>query len=267
MERAPQIDNLQSQISTLSEKLRKRSWKIGIDGPAAVGKGTLANLLAEKLNLNKIETGRMYRAITCWVRDNAIDLNVTDDEQLNRLLQNLIIRFQDMMDGSKNVIVLKLTPDQNEPKEFDVTQKLDDPEISSMVSAVAARIPVRDKVDKQAMTLLRAGRAIIEGRDMWQIAKPYTDVLIYLCADDEILVKREMKRQRERGREMSEEKVREIVIRRNQQDNQRNRGQLLTPHQAQEKGGYDVIINTSHLSPQEVLLKALQTMDRKMGGE
>ena len=37
---------------------------IAVDGPAGAGKSTIAKLIAEKLNINYIDTGAMYRAIT-----------------------------------------------------------------------------------------------------------------------------------------------------------------------------------------------------------
>lgn len=38
--------------------------QIAIDGPAGSGKSTIARKLAERLNLDYIDTGAMYRAIT-----------------------------------------------------------------------------------------------------------------------------------------------------------------------------------------------------------
>ena len=35
---------------------------IAVDGPAGAGKSTIAKLIAEKLNINYIDTGAMYRA-------------------------------------------------------------------------------------------------------------------------------------------------------------------------------------------------------------
>ena len=39
-------------------------YKIAIDGPAGAGKSTIAKYLAKKLNIEYIDTGAMYRAIT-----------------------------------------------------------------------------------------------------------------------------------------------------------------------------------------------------------
>ena len=48
---------------------------IAVDGPAGAGKSTIAKLIAEKLNINYIDTGAMYRAITYKCLQNNIDIN------------------------------------------------------------------------------------------------------------------------------------------------------------------------------------------------
>ena len=37
---------------------------IAIDGPAGAGKSTIAKIIAKDLNINYIDTGAMYRAVT-----------------------------------------------------------------------------------------------------------------------------------------------------------------------------------------------------------
>ena len=37
---------------------------IAIDGPAGAGKSTIAKIIAKELNINYIDTGAMYRAVT-----------------------------------------------------------------------------------------------------------------------------------------------------------------------------------------------------------
>ena len=37
---------------------------IAVDGPAGAGKSTIAKIIAKRLNINYIDTGAMYRAVT-----------------------------------------------------------------------------------------------------------------------------------------------------------------------------------------------------------
>ena len=40
-----------------------KKFNIAIDGPSAAGKSTIADILAEKLEYNHLDTGAMYRAV------------------------------------------------------------------------------------------------------------------------------------------------------------------------------------------------------------
>ena len=47
--------------------------KIAIDGPAGAGKSTVAKLISEKLGINYLDTGAMYRSIAYALINNGID--------------------------------------------------------------------------------------------------------------------------------------------------------------------------------------------------
>jgi CMP/dCMP kinase len=256
------------QIDILSEKLRETPWKIGIDGPAAAGKGTLADLLVEHLGLEKIETGKMYRAVTYYLRemkyltiDDLFHLS-TPEIELCEHLKGLKIIIQRGEDDLQHVYIH--TSQMREDEKRDITDKLEDPGIGKRITYVAKRDQVRDLVEKQQNILLKEGKKVIEGRDMWQTAKKHVDAIFYIYADDESLIKREMERQIKRGKLITEDEAREIVVKRNQADNHRRRGKLLTPEEAIKSKRYDAIIDTSGCSPEAVLLQILDVLNDKM---
>ncbi len=253
-----QPPTLKEQIASLSEKLKKRPWKIGIDGPAAVGKGTLSDLFVTNLNLNKIETGQMYRAITCYFRLKNIEINDLKDSEIQQILKEINIEFKEDLLGGRSVFV-----SDGQIRE-DFTQQLENPEIGKVISSIAKRIPVRDKVDQQAIRLLEKGNSIIEGRDMWQVVRKNTDILTYLYASDKVLIQRENESQKKRGVNLSQKEAEEIVVKRNRQDNNRERGKLLTLDEAKKSKLYDVIIDTSNMTPEQIILDVLLAMERKM---
>ena len=63
---------------------------IAVDGPAGAGKSTIAKLIAEKLNINYIDTGAMYRAITYKCLQNNIDINNEDSNDIERFVNKVI---------------------------------------------------------------------------------------------------------------------------------------------------------------------------------
>ena len=56
---------------------------IAIDGPAGSGKGTVAKIVAKKLNYKYIDTGVMYRLLTYLIIKDKI--NIDDDEKIKEL--------------------------------------------------------------------------------------------------------------------------------------------------------------------------------------
>ena len=78
---------------------------IAVDGPAGAGKSTIAKLIAEKLNINYIDTGAMYRAITYKCLQNNIDIN-NEEEGIEYLIET-ISNLGDMKDYIKGIHLSK----------------------------------------------------------------------------------------------------------------------------------------------------------------
>ena len=66
---------------------------IAIDGPAGAGKSTIAKIIANKLNINYIDTGAMYRAVTLKCLQNNIDIN--NENEVIELAKQTEIDFKD----------------------------------------------------------------------------------------------------------------------------------------------------------------------------
>ena len=62
---------------------------VAIDGPAGSGKGTIAKILGEKLNLVNIDTGAMYRCIALQMLRNNIGLE--DLDKVKEMLEDIDI--------------------------------------------------------------------------------------------------------------------------------------------------------------------------------
>ena len=54
------------------------SFVVAIDGPAGVGKGTIAKVVAEKFNLINIDTGATFRCVTLEMLNRNIKLDEED---------------------------------------------------------------------------------------------------------------------------------------------------------------------------------------------
>ncbi|KAG0435468.1 Cytidylate kinase [Dictyocoela muelleri] len=58
-----------------------KMYKIAIDGPAGVGKSSTADLIAQKLNFKRINSGEIYRTITFYFLEKIKNLHKKDNEK------------------------------------------------------------------------------------------------------------------------------------------------------------------------------------------
>ena len=68
------------------------SFVVAIDGPAGAGKGTVAALVAERLELVNIDTGAMYRCVTLDCLERGIDS--TQIEEIKKVLETIEIELK-----------------------------------------------------------------------------------------------------------------------------------------------------------------------------
>ena len=69
----------------------KKIYQIAIDGPSGAGKSTIARLVAQKLGIDYIDTGAMYRAL--GVNMLRQGLAMTEDARLLAMLADTDIDF------------------------------------------------------------------------------------------------------------------------------------------------------------------------------
>ncbi len=144
---------------------------IAIDGPASVGKSTLAKKLAKKYSSPILFSGKLYRAV-------ALELIKRKSNPNN--IQN-ILKCVDCID----------------------LNKLDSKELySSEVDKLSSSISSKKKLRNKLITLQRnfpkeygnsSKFAIIEGRDIGTVIFPDADYKIFLWADAKIRAKRRYK--------------------------------------------------------------------------
>src|SRR5215467_10127829 len=106
---------------------------IAIDGPAGVGKSTVARLLASRLGYLYLDTGSLYRSVAWAVLENS--LNPEDADAVARLLPNLSLQMH-----VKNKAVYVSVNGK------DVTGELRTPAVSAAASVVAEGRDIGTKV-------------------------------------------------------------------------------------------------------------------------
>lgn len=167
---------------------------IAIDGPVGSGKSTVARALADRLGLDYLETGAMYRAVAAAVLRRG-----RDGIDLDRLRVE-VAGGRVVVDGD------------------DVTAEIRGPAVGRMVSGVAADPRVRARlVTLQRKWVSDHGGAVVEGRDIGSVVFPDAELKVFLTATPE-----------ERARRRSDEDA-DDVRRRDRIDSTRAASPLVVP--------------------------------------
>jgi len=155
---------------------------VAIDGPAASGKSTIANLVSEKLGIPYINTGNMYRAITLFFIEKEIDIDTLSDEQSASLLQDVSL---DYVKGDDDQFEIEL----NGEKPGD---KIRQPQIAAKVSPVAALPSVRTFLTEKQRQFADLGLIVMEGRDIGTVVFPNASHKFFLTASPLVRAQRRL---------------------------------------------------------------------------
>ncbi|MDA8309378.1 MAG: 3-phosphoshikimate 1-carboxyvinyltransferase [Actinomycetota bacterium] len=148
---------------------RARVWLVAIDGPAGSGKSTVSQGIAERLGLERLDTGAMYRAVAWAALARGID--PADAPAVGELAHTAAID-----PGPPDVVI------DGEV----VTGAIRTPEVNRAVSAVAANPSVRKAlVERQRAWAAAHGGGVVEGRDIGTVVFPDADLKVFLTAAPE----------------------------------------------------------------------------------
>ncbi|MEB3309114.1 MAG: bifunctional pantoate--beta-alanine ligase/(d)CMP kinase [Snowella sp.] len=151
--------------------LRNRKPIIAIDGPAGAGKSTVTRLVAKELNLLYLDTGAMYRALAWLVRQS--DLPLTDEAGIAELVSQASLEL--VSQAYPQPTLVKINGQ-------DVTEAIRTPEVTSLVSAIAAQKTVRAVLLKAQQSYGKTGGLVAEGRDIGTAVFPDAELKIFLTA-------------------------------------------------------------------------------------
>lgn len=225
-----------------------RPSTIAIDGPAASGKSTVAELLAHRLGYLYFDTGVMYRAVTWAALLRGIPIE--DEPAVTLLAEQLRIDVTPpTADDGRQYTVLA--------DGVDVTWAIRTPEVDANVSPVSAYPGVRRALVAQQRRVAAGGRVVMVGRDIGTVVLPDADFKLYLDASVEERARRRWREVRARGEEADYEGVLVSMRRRDRIDSNREVAPLCVAEDA-------VVVDTTDLSIEEVLAEVERLVE---GGE
>ncbi len=203
---------------------------VAIDGLAGSGKSTLARSLAERLGVESLDTGAMYRAVTFAV------LRFGGDPSDARFCTQVARNVEISVDGA-NVVV----------DGMDASVEVRGPAVTAAVSEVAAHPQVRLVLAaRQRDWVAHRGEGVLEGRDIGTVVCPEADLKIHLVADALVRARRLVK-EPQAG---AVESLAADLNRRDNYDSSRSTDPLSIAEGA-------VVIDTSSVTPSGLLEKVM----------
>ena len=194
---------------------------ITIDGPAGTGKSSVSHRLAQRLGMEFLDTGAMYRAAALL----AIEAGLSPDG--GPVLAAAVQRHPPVFDWGCSPPRLLLDG-------RDVGERIREADVTSIVSRVAACPEVR----RQMVVWQRAAAAshpwlVTEGRDQGSVVFPDAALRIYLDAAPAVRARRRAEQLRASGRAADETEILRGILERDRIDSQRSEGPLRMPDGAE----------------------------------
>ena len=215
--------------SEVTQMLSQRSLAlmppvIAIDGPSASGKGTVAELVAEQLGFNYLDSGALYRIIALAALNNQIAWH--EEVALVALAQTLNIQFKN------NQILLN---------DADVSELVRSENIGRGASEVAVHPLLRTQLLALQRSFRKAPGLVSDGRDMATVI--FTDAVlkVFLTADVAIRAERRYKQLIDRGQAADFDAILFDLKLRDERDSGRSVAPLTQALDAH-------LLNTDHLS-------------------
>jgi len=214
------------------------NYVIAIDGPAGVGKSTLARKLASALGFRYVDTGAMYRAVAWWLLQQGIDL--TDEVSVDRFLPK--IRLEITGDNEKGT--------QIRIGGQDVGPWIRTEEVADAASTIGAFPQARAHLVALYRQEGNYGNVVMEGRDIGTVAFPGAHLKLFITASEEVRRQRRYTEQRQKEQTVDPDNIEQILRKRDRRDQERKHAPLKPSEDA-------VIIDTTDMNIEEVFTKAL----------
>ncbi len=211
-------------------------YKITIDGPAGAGKSTIAKELAKDLNYFYIDTGAMYRSVTC--ASILYQISCNDEEKLSGLASKLKIKFSD-------------NKAQYYIEDLYITPFIRSLAVNNFVSEVSVHKKVREELVKIQRRLAEDNPldgTVMEGRDTGTVVLPDANLKIYLTASLEERVRRRVEQYEIQGFEVDSVKIKNDLAKRDKIDSSRSIAPL-------KKAKDAIVVDSTNLRIEEVLEK------------
>jgi len=219
-----------------------RPFIVALDGPAGVGKSTLAQRVAEALGVAYLDTGAMFRTVALHVTKSLGSISTAEGPELQALLEQCLFSLQGVGDQTRLLCNGRAVGDEIRSEE------------AGMMAAKIAQTPQIREFLKQAQQRLGKDFSLVaEGRDMGTVVFPEAVCKIFLDAAPEIRAMRRYKQLQNMGEATDLATLTEQIRLRDNED----RNRAIAPLRPAEDAH---IIDTSHADMDQVFALIMQVV-------
>lgn len=217
---------------------------IAIDGPAAAGKGTLAQKLSQHFNYAFLDTGRLYRAVGYAVLQAgkspadaeaaAEEAKKLEPESINQLLKNPALRNEETGSAASQVAVI--------------------PEVRSALLDLQRRFAHHPFFENGTA----AEGAVLDGRDIGTVVCPEAEIKLFVTASAEVRAERRYKELQDKGNQAIYDVILKDLKERDERDSKRAVAPLVPAEDA-------LVLDTSEMNADEAFEAAMVFIRKKTG--
>ncbi len=217
---------------------------ITLDGPAGVGKTTLARRLAAELGLAYLDTGAMFRAVALALGEEA---PAWPDERLAEACRAFSFALRGA--GADTALLMNGRG---------IGPEVRSEQVGLMASNLATKPVVRAFLKSAQQTLGRSASLVVEGRDMGTAVFPDAACKFFLDAAPEERARRRVLQLTEQGQEADFEAILAQIRTRDEQDRNRAAAPLRPAADA-------ILVDTTSLDIEGVFAELLRGVQTRCG--
>ena len=210
-----------------------------LDGPSGVGKGTVASIIAQKLDWHLLDSGAIYRAFAIVARDN--DIKIDDIDGLLKLANNFDISFK--LNSNHEPLNVYLN-------NVEVSSELRTEKTAALASQFAKIESLRKVLLVKQRQFKKLPGLVADGRDMGTVVFPDAPFKVFLTAEVEERAKRRLKQLHETGIAGNISHTLAEVQKRDERDANRQHSPLKPAKDA-------LVVDTTNLTINEVITRVM----------
>ncbi|WP_028115481.1 (d)CMP kinase [Ferrimonas senticii] len=217
---------------------------ITIDGPSGAGKGTICQILADRLGWHLLDSGATFRVLAVAALHHNVDLD--NEEALAALAGHLDVQFNPTDDGVRVIL-----------EGEDVTPEIRSQQTADAASKVAVYPRVREALLRRQRAFRQAPGLVADGRDMGTVVFTDAEAKIFLTASAQERANRRYAQLKAKGYDVSIDRLLLEIQERDERDANRTVAPLKPAEDALE-------IDTTSLSIDQVVENVLNYVATKV---